>query len=52
MEPLRVINSEVSGPYAVKTLLGWVINSLLSMNGDGSAAAVQVNGVSIEDLLV
>lgn len=52
MEPLRVINSEGSGPYAVKTLLGWVISGPLGMNGDGNAGAVQVNRISIEDLLV
>lgn len=52
MEPWRVINSKGSGPYAVKTLLGWVINGPLNMNGDGSLGAVQVNRISIEDLLV
>lgn len=54
MEPLRVINSEGSGPYAVETLLGWVINGPLvsSGNGDGNSGVVQVNRISIEDLLV
>ncbi|KAK0142765.1 hypothetical protein N1851_019297 [Merluccius polli] len=54
MEPWRVINSEGIGPYAVKTRLGWVVNGPLNMTGDGSAAAgtVQVNRISVEDLLV
>lgn len=53
LEPWRIINSEGSGPYAVKTRLGWVINGPLSqsMDGDGyDTTSVQVNRISISDL--
>ena len=30
MEPWEIINSEGNGPYAVKTLFGWVVNGPLS----------------------
>ncbi len=26
MEPWRIINSQSNGPFAIKTLLGWVVN--------------------------
>ena len=29
MEPWRIINSQGNGPFAIKTLLGWVVNGLL-----------------------
>lgn len=42
MEPWEVINSRSDGPYAIKTLLGWVINGPLqgnnSHNGNGYPA--------------
>ncbi len=53
LEPWRVINSEGSGPYAVKTLLGWVINGPLSLNVDGDVwdtPTVHVNRISIGNL--
>lgn len=53
LEPWRIINSEGNGPYAVKTLLGWVINGLLNhgMNDDeDNVPEMQVNRVSIENL--
>lgn len=34
MEPWEVINSHEDGPYAVKTVLGWVINGPLQGNND------------------
>ena len=52
MEPWRVINSEGIGPYAVKTQLGWVVNGPLNLTGDGNVGTVQVNRISVEDLLV
>lgn len=33
MEPWKVINSQGKGPYAVKTLLGWVVNGPLQGQG-------------------
>lgn len=33
MEPWKVINSQGEGPYAVKTLLGWVVNGPLQGQG-------------------
>lgn len=34
IEPWKIINIVGSGPYAVKKLLGWVINGPLSLNMD------------------
>ncbi|XP_013885992.1 uncharacterized protein LOC106534037, partial [Austrofundulus limnaeus] len=56
MEPWEIINSKGDGPYAVKTLLGWVINGpLRSANGgQRSCPTVYINRISIiklEDLL-
>lgn len=50
MEPWKVINSQGSGPYAVKTLLGWVISGPLS--DEGNEGSLQCNRISIEELLV
>ena len=35
MEPLKVINIQGDGPYAVQTCLGWLINGPLSTNMNG-----------------
>lgn len=58
MEPWEVINSHMDGPYAVKTLLGWVINGQLQdnyrKNGNGYPAFT-VNRTKIdriEELLI
>lgn len=53
LEPWREVNSEGSGPYAVQTRLGWVINGPLGHveDGDGHVvASVQVNCISIGNL--
>lgn len=34
LEPWEVINSQGEGPYAIKTLLGWVVNGPLRNGGD------------------
>lgn len=34
MEPGELINSHIDGPYAVRTLLWWVINGPLHGNND------------------
>lgn len=52
MEPWQVINSEEDGPYAVRTLLGWVTNGPL---GGGCSkgmdmAALTANRISLVDL--
>lgn len=57
LEPWEIINSCNEGPYAVRTLLGWVVNGPLSGTGSGSesSASVQVNRislVSLHDLLI
>ena len=52
MEPWRVINSQGNGPYAVKTLLGWVVSGPLNtsaMEKDGTPS-VTVNRVSMQEL--
>lgn len=57
MEPWEVINSRGDGPYAVRTLLGWVINGPLQGNRDSGCGypKVNVNRTTvdrIEELLV
>lgn len=52
MEHWQVINSQKDGPYAVRTLLGWVINSPL---GGGCSKGVEMatmtaNRISLIDL--
>ena len=42
MEPWDVINSRNDGPYAVRTLLGWVINGPLPGNDDKQSACPEV----------
>lgn len=41
LEPWEVINSRGNGPYAVKTILGWVVNGPLQ------ASSVAENGLSV-----
>ena len=58
IEPWEIINSRENGPYAVKTLLGWVVNGPLddSVVTDSSGhQKVTVNRTSVaklEDLIV
>ncbi len=54
MEPWYVINSQGKGPYAVRTLIGWVINGPLSGNsvqqcGNGYSS-VNVNRIGVDNL--
>lgn len=55
MEPWRVINSQENGPYAVRTLLGWVVNGPLNVSTaveEGAVASVnRISIVHIERLL-
>lgn len=54
MEPWEVINSEGEGPYAVRTLLGWVINGPLRGNSaeqcEHGYPAVTVNRIGVDKL--
>lgn len=57
MEPWEVIHSRGKGPYAVKTLLGWVVNGPLRGGNDSgsSCPTMTANRISIahiEELLV
>ncbi|KAL0176346.1 hypothetical protein M9458_028676, partial [Cirrhinus mrigala] len=53
MEPWQVLNSQNDGPYAVKTLLGWVVNGPLNscpaMDRHGKQS-VTVNRISLENI--
>ncbi|XP_052470971.1 uncharacterized protein LOC128027405 [Carassius gibelio] len=49
LEPWEVVNSQNGGPYAVRTLLGWVVNGPLR-SADGSAESVTVNRISVASL--
>lgn len=54
IEPWGVVNSQSGGPYAVKTLLGWVVNGLIRCPAGGTTGAT-VNRISVarlEDLLI
>ncbi|KAK0155426.1 hypothetical protein N1851_002228 [Merluccius polli] len=53
MEPWEIINSQGEGPYAVKTLVGWVVNGPLrgsesSIHNDCQSATI--NRISIANL--
>lgn len=58
MEPLRVINSQGEGPYAVLTRLGWTINGPLSStasldeHGRPRITSNNISVVKLEELLV
>lgn len=57
MEPWEVVNSNDDGPYAVRTLLGWVVNGLLRgdrqiVNSCPTIAVNQISLTSLEELLV
>lgn len=59
MEPWEVINSRGEGPYAVKTLLGWVINGPLQgnsasqwENGHTTAIVNRIGVDRLEELLI
>ncbi|KAJ8349111.1 hypothetical protein SKAU_G00277000 [Synaphobranchus kaupii] len=58
MEPWQVINSQGNGPYAVKTLLGWVVNGPLSScpateeSGSRSVTANRISMEKLKDMLV
>ena len=53
MEPQKIINSQHDGPYAVQTVLGWVVNGFMEVD-DSSAAQtdldVTTNRISVTDL--
>ena len=50
MEPWQVINSQGNGPYAVKTILGWVVNGPLNSAMEESGTSVSVNRIAMDNL--
>lgn len=53
MEPWKIINSRGSGPYAVKTPLGWVLNGLMqetTCEAKGIHSCAVVNRISVANL--
>ncbi|XP_056099936.1 uncharacterized protein LOC130078447 [Rhinichthys klamathensis goyatoka] len=54
MEPREIINSQGEGPYAVRTLLGWVVNGSLRggepRKGKMGRPAVTANRISVPKL--
>ncbi len=52
MEPWEIVNSHDDGPYAVKTLLGWVVNGPLRVGQTTGNAetSVYVNRISVANL--
>ncbi len=56
LEPCTVINSQDSGPYAVKTALGWIVNrpfkkAGVSKTGKPAVMAHRFSVVKIEELM-
>lgn len=52
LEPWEVINSQGNGHYAVRTVLGWVVNGLLAGSNHPESAPVTVNRISVRKLEV
>ncbi len=50
LEPWKIINSQGDGPYAVKTVLGWVVNGLIEHCRTEKDTAVYANHISVSDL--
>ena len=52
MEPWQIINSQSNGSYAVKTLLGWVVNGPLKSSSamDRHGKSMTVNRISMDNL--
>lgn len=54
LEPQKIINSQGNGPFAIKTLLGWVVSGTVEGNSDHKNevghSAVTVNGISVAKL--
>lgn len=52
MEPWQIINSQGNGPYAVRTLLGWVVNGPLNSSAvdQHGRPMASVNRISVEKL--
>ncbi len=52
MEPWEIVNSQDDGPYAVKTLLGWVVNGPLrrGQTTGNAETYVYVNRISVANL--
>lgn len=58
MEPWKIINSHDNGPYAVQTLLGWVVTGPLSVDsaeehaGPIAVSSNRISLVELKDLLI
>ena len=50
IEPWQIINSEGDGPYAIKTLLGWVVNGPLGAGTSNVMPSHTVNRISVHNL--
>lgn len=50
IEPWEIINSQDEGPYAVKTLLGWVVNGPLRAGTSINITPLTVNRISVLSL--
>ncbi len=54
IEPYEIINSHGNGPFAIKTLLGWVVNGTMVGNSDckneNGHSVVTVNRISVVKL--
>lgn len=53
MEPWQIINSQGNGPYAVKTIFGWVMNGPLNnctMAEESGRPTMMANRISMADL--
>ena len=50
IEPWQIINSKGDGPYAMRTMLGWVINGPLGTGSNNVMPSHTVNRISVHNL--
>ncbi|XP_073713144.1 uncharacterized protein [Misgurnus anguillicaudatus] len=50
MEPWQIVNSEGDGPYAMRTLLGWIVNGPLGTKANDVMPSHSVNRISVHNL--
>lgn len=50
LEPLQVIRSVDDGPYAIQTILGWIVNGPLGGDSGGGMDVVSMNRISVLNL--
>lgn len=52
LEPWEIVNSCGDSPYAIRTVLGWVINGPVTGSGNGSSLDVELSSVVVNRISV